>query len=122
MILTTTVTSVTNSGGFAQFNFDGSVSIEDGQQVTLSGFSEGTYNATVNTVTGSAGSLITAISFAGNDTGSFDSLTFTTENIDPDTDQEFIKNGKLTEYGEEVIFSITSGLNEIRSVMKGFHS
>lgn len=122
MILTTPVTSVTNSGGFAQFNFSGTVSIEGGQQVTLSGFSEGTYNAIVNTVTGGSGSFVTSISFAGTDTGSFDSLTFTTENIDPDTDQEFINNGKLTVYGEEVLFTITTALDEIRSVMKEFHS
>lgn len=76
---TTAITSVTNNGGTAQFDFTPGPTLIVGQPVTLSGFSESTYNGLgVVTVTGAGAIEVNDIAFVSDLTGSMDSQDFNT--------------------------------------------
>lgn len=67
------VTSVSQNGIYAQFEFGLGTTIQTGQIVVLSGFTNSEYNTTARVTSGgSAGSFVTEdIIWVGNDTGSF---------------------------------------------------
>jgi hypothetical protein len=81
-IATTTVTSVTDSGGLARFNYTGS-SVYAGQIVELTGFTTSSYNTSgrVITTAGAGFFEFENVNYSVNDSGSFTSNSVTLTDI-----------------------------------------
>jgi len=125
-IASTTVTSVTDSGGLARFNYTGP-SVYAGQIVELTGFATGSYNTSgrVITTAGVGFFEFENVSYSVNDSGSFtsDSVTLTdtgttlvdgdtiTVNTDSSTDYDggsFVYNQLVNSFQINRVFTVTA--------------
>lgn len=77
-VATTAITSVTDNGGAAQFNFTVGPTVYVGQELNLSGFAtHPEYNGTYIVTATGIGTFETILAFLGDDTGSFDGNSIT---------------------------------------------